>query len=337
MITFPFDCQHTFQHRRYSLINREIAAFLELVQAGSANGRRPLHDLSIAHARAEYEQSSLLLDSSSEALNAEHDVAICCRDGRQMSCRLYIPLISAVSPGALPALLYFHGGGYCVGGLESHSALCRALAARTRCIVLAAAYRLAPEHKFPTAFEDAEDAYLWLLRNASSYNIDLNRIAVGGDSAGGTLATTLCLAVRDRNCEHPAAQVLLYPCTSSRQDSDSHQRYAQGYLLEAETLQWMFNNYLRSDADRTDWRFGPLNARELSGLPPAYIALAEYDPLVDEGVAYANRLKASGVETQLKIYEGMIHDFARLGNIVPEAADQVRTDMAEFLTTAFVQ
>jgi acetyl esterase len=131
----------------------------------------------------------------------------------------------------------------------------------------------------------------------------------------------------------PVLQALLYPCTSAWQDTDSHQRLARGYLLEAPTLQWMFNNYLPDERDRTDWRFAPLEASDLTGLAPAFIALAEYDPLVDEGIAYANRLEAAGVTIHLKVYKGMTHDFARFGNIVSEGS-KVREDIAHALGRA---
>jgi acetyl esterase len=234
----------------------------------------------------------------------------------------------------LPALLYFHGGGYCVGSLDSHDSLCRAIAALTPCCVLSAAYRLAPEHPFPTAVEDALDAYQWLLANGLEYGIDTQHIAVGGDSAGGTLATVITIATRDSGGPQPVLQVLLYPCTSASQDTESHRRLARGYLLEAPTLQWMFNNYLTNEVNRKDWRFAPLEAPDLTGVAPAFIALAEYDPLVDEGTEYANKLKAAGVPTQLKVYPGMTHDFARLGNIVADG-EHVRRDIASALASAF--
>ena len=315
-------------------LDPDLAAFLELVEAGISNGAQPLHQLSTATARAQYDKSTLSLDSEGMDVASVKSIQIPCRDGNWIDARLYAPAIPAHEGSLLPALLYFHGGGYCVGGLDSHDSLCRALTALTPCCVLSVAYRLAPEHKFPTAVHDAQDAYRWLLPNGSSYGIDTRRIAVGGDSVGGTLATELALAAREAGWPQPMLQVLLYPCTSSRQDTGSHTRLAQGYLLEAPTLQWMFNNYLRAAADRTDWRFAPLEAADLSNLAPAFIALAEFDPLVDEGMTYAERLKAAGVSTQLKIYEGMTHDFARLGNIVREA-DLVRMDMAQALAKAF--
>ncbi|MEO7560751.1 MAG: alpha/beta hydrolase [Nitrosospira sp.] len=315
-------------------LDPDLAAFLELVEAGISNGAQPLHQLSPAQARVQYDNSTLALDAEGMDVASAKSIEIPCRDGNQVDARLYVPAIPAHDGSLLPALLYFHGGGYCVGGLDSHDSLCRALSALTPCCVLSIAYRLAPEHKFPTAVYDAQDAYRWLLSNGSVYGIDTQRIAVGGDSAGGTLATGLTIAARDEEWLQPVLQVLLYPCTAAWQDTGSHSRLAQGYLLEAPTLQWMFSNYLRDAADRTDWRFAPLEAIDLGNLAPAFIALAEYDPLVDEGVAYVDRLKAAGVSTQLKVYEGMTHDFARLGNIVNET-ELVRRDISQALAEAF--
>ena len=314
-------------------LHPDLAAFLELVEAGVSNGARRLHELPAAQARAEYDNSTLWLDSGGMAIARISPVAIPGREGHRIDARLYTPAIP-IHEERLPALLYFHGGGYCVGGLDSHDSLCRALAAFTPCCVLSIAYRLAPEHKFPAAVHDASDAYQWLLSNGPAYGIDTGRIAVGGDSAGGTLATGLTIAARDRQWRQPLLQVLLYPCTAAWQDTASHRRLAQGHLLEATTLQWMFDNYLRNDADRADWRFAPLEANDLSNLPPAFIALAEYDPLVDEGTEYAGRLKEAGVAVDLQVYEGMTHDFARLGNIVNEA-ELVRRDIARALAEAF--
>ncbi|MEP6604741.1 MAG: alpha/beta hydrolase, partial [Nitrosospira sp.] len=244
-------------------LDPDLAAFLELVEAGISNGAQPLHQLSPARARTQYDNSTLSLDSEGMDVASIKSIQIPCRDGDWVDARLYAPAIPAHDGSLLPALLYFHGGGYCVGGLDSHDSLCRALTALTPCCVLNVAYRLAPEHKFPTAVHDAQDAYQWLLSNGSSYGIDTRRIAAGGDSVGGTLATGLALAAREAGWPQPMLQVLLYPCTSSRQDTGSHTRLAQGYLLEAPTLQWMFNNYLRAAADRTDWRFAPLEAADL--------------------------------------------------------------------------
>ncbi|MDQ3187078.1 MAG: alpha/beta hydrolase [Pseudomonadota bacterium] len=316
-------------------LDQDLAAFLELVEAGIANGAQPLRELTPPNARAAYDASALALDSRGMEAVSVNSINIPCRDGDQINARFYAPASSEPLDGvSLPALLYFHGGGYCVGSLDSHDSLCRALATLTPCCVLSVAYRLAPEHKFPTAVHDAQDAYQWLLSNGPAYGIDTQCIAVGGDSAGGTLATGLTIAARDTGWPQPVLQVLLYPCTSAWQNTRSHNRFAHGHLLEATTLQWMFNHYLRNSEDRMDWRFAPLETANLDGLAPAFLVLAEYDPLVDEGIAYANKLKASGVHTRLKVYGGMIHDFARLGNIVRDAG-VVREDIAHALAEAF--
>ena len=315
-------------------LDPDLAAFLELVEAGISNGAQPLHALSPANARTQYDNSTLALDSEGMNVANARSIEIPCRDGNLIDARLYVPAIAGHDGSPLPVLLYFHGGGYCVGGLDSHDSLCRALAALTPCCVLSVAYRLAPEHKFPTAVHDAQDAYQWLLANGAAHGMDTQRIAVGGDSAGGTLATGLTIAARDEGWPQPMLQVLLYPCTAAWQDSASHRRLVQGYLLEVPTLQWMYGNYLRNEADRTDWRFAPLEAADLSRLAPAFLALAEYDPLVDEGIAYGARLKAANVSIHIKIYEGMTHDFARLGNIVQETY-MVRKDIAQALANAF--
>ncbi|WP_454674053.1 alpha/beta hydrolase [Achromobacter pestifer] len=312
-------------------LHPDIEAFLELVQAGRDQGRPPMHQMSAGQARQDYDHSARMLDSCPADLDDVRDLEIPVRDGARIGARLYR---QADAAGAV--LLYFHGGGYCVGGLDSHDSLCRDLALRSGCAVLAVAYRLAPEHRFPTAFEDAVDSYAWLRGQAPVLGLNAGHIAVGGDSAGATLATALCLALRDAGQPQPLLQALLYPCTSARQDSASHQRYAEGHLLEGDTLQWMFNNYLRGDADRTDWRFAPLEAADLRGLAPALVALPEYDPLHDEGLAYAQRLRAAGVPVDIRVYPGMIHDFARLADVAPDTG-QVRADVARALHFARIQ
>nr|WP_259372038.1 alpha/beta hydrolase fold domain-containing protein [Caldimonas mangrovi] len=311
----------------------DLEAFLDLVAAA---GRDPMHRQPLAIARAEYDRAARDLDDTTDAVAEIRHCAVPCRDSATVAARLYLPQQPQRGAG-LPVLLYFHGGGYTVGGLDSHDGLCRALCARTPCAVLSVAYRLAPEHKFPTACNDAEDAYLWLLEHGRALGLDTRRIATGGDSAGGTLATALALMARDATWPKPRAQVLLYPCTSASQDTASHRRYASGYLLEGDTLQWMYAHYLRNDDDREDRRFAPLEAPDLRGLPAAFVGLAEHDVLLDEGLGYAERLKAAGVPTTVVVYEGMVHDFARLANVVPEAAQRVRSEMAAFLARAFTR
>lgn len=316
-------------------LDPDLAAFLELVETNALSGEKPaMYMLTPEQVRLEYDASTQILDVPGPAVANVMEIAIPCRDGQTIEARLYQPLECADTSAPWPVLLYFHGGGYCIGSLDSHDSLCRSLAALTPCCVLNVAYRLAPEYRFPTAVHDAQDAYLWVLSAGSSLVLDTSRVAVAGDSAGGTLATGLAIAARDEQWHQPVCQVLLYPCTSTWQDTSSHQHFAQGYLLEEKTLQWMFGNYLRDEADRLDWHFAPLRAENLKDLAPAFLILAEYDPLLEEGLMYAESLKAAGVNARIKIYAGMIHDFARLGNITDQAF-QVRREIASVLAEAF--
>ncbi|MDQ8728114.1 alpha/beta hydrolase [Bradyrhizobium sp. LHD-71] len=316
-------------------LDPDIAALLEMVQAGTESGARiPFPKLTAAQARTDFDASSPLLDVDPPPLAHERDLSLPTRDGVTIPARLYAPLApDAESP--MPVLLYMHGGGFVVGGLDSHQPLCRGLAADSSAAVLSIGYRLAPEHKFPIAFEDAVDALAWIGRTGRSVGLDTRRIAVGGDSAGGTLAAALAIEAKaNGSLPRPVLQVLAYPGLSSHQATASYSRYGSGYLLERETVDWFFRQYLRAEADRDDWRFAPLAAVDLTGLPPALIVLAEYDPLVDEGHEYAARLSSAGVAVDLRIYPGMIHEFLRMGNVVADAL-RARAVIGEALAHAF--
>ena len=231
--------------------------------------------------------------------------------------RLYRPR-GAADAGPLPALVYFHGGGWTIGDLDTHDVVCRTLADLARAAVVSVDYRLAPEHKFPAAVDDAVAATRWVAREAGRLGIDARRIAVGGDSAGGNLAAVVALAARD---EGPplAMQTLIYPATDMAADTASHLRYAEGHLLTRDAILWFKGNYLRDAADEVDWRASPLQAADLSRLPPAYVITAGFDPLVDEGRAYADRLSAAGVPVTYECFEGMIHGFVTMGGAIAAA------------------
>jgi acetyl esterase len=315
-------------------LHPDIAALLEMVQFGTESGARiPFPQLTAAQARADFDASSPLLDVDPPALAHEREIALPTRDGATIAARLYA-VRRPDSGNPLPVLLYMHGGGFVVGSLDSHQPLCRGLAADSGAAVLSIGYRLAPEHKFPTAFEDAVDAFGWIGREGPAAGLDPNRVAVGGDSAGGTLAAALAIEARGNpDLPTPCLQVLAYPGLSSRQSSDSYRCYGSGFLLERDTVAWFFDHYLRNDGDRNDWRFAPSAAVDLAGLAPALIVLAEYDPLVDEGKDYAARLAAAGVAVDLHIYPGMIHEFLRMGSIVADSL-QARALIAKALTNA---
>jgi acetyl esterase len=209
----------------------------------------------------------------------------------------------------LPALVFFHGGGWVFGNLDSHDPLCRALANRARCAVIAVDYRLAPENKFPAAFEDALAALRGVARLGRELGIDGARLAAAGDSAGGNLVAVAAIEFRASGGPRLALQVLLYPVTDLAMTTPSHHRLGQGYMLTHERMLFFRNAYLRDTRDIDDWRASPLKARDLSQLPPALVVTASYDPLLDEGKAYADRLAAAGVPVTYRCYEGVIHGF----------------------------
>ena len=247
----------------------------------------------------------------------------------QLPARLYAPGTAA----ALPALLYLHGGGFTIGSVATHDVLCRELARLGRCMVLSLDYRLAPEHAFPTASNDAWDALAWLAANAARLGADPGRLAVGGDSAGGTLAAVNAILARDAGLPL-ALQLLIYPGTTAHQDTLSHTEFAHGPILDRAAIGWFFDQYIPSRAEREDWRFAPLLAPDVDGVAPAWIGLAECDPLVDEGVEYGDKLRAAGVAVDLEIYRGVTHEFIKMGRAIAEAR-RAHQDAARALRAAF--
>jgi acetyl esterase len=295
----------------------------DLLDSIKRANRPPFYALSVPEARLAYVAASEILELPRAPLNRVQDFCIPSDDGHPMPARLYAP-----STEVLPVLLYLHGGGFTIGNLETHDSLCRQLALRSGAAVVALDYRLAPEHRFPTAVNDAWAAMKWLASNAATLGLDGARLAVGGDSAGGTLAAVCAIQARDAGLQL-CGQVLITPGTAAQADAPSHTMFAQGYLLEKQGIAWFFDHYIDA-ADRADWRFAPMNASDLEGVAPACVILAECDPLVDEGVAYADQLRAAGVSVALELYQGVTHDFIKLGRVIPEAiAAQVAA--AEFL------
>ena len=283
-----------------------------VVERMARAGRPPLYTLSPAEAKLAYEKGAGVLEVPKPALERIEDFHIAARDGFALPARLYAP-----SMAQLPLLLYLHGGGFTVGNISTHDTLCRVLAEQSGCAVVSLDYRLAPAHRFPTAVDDAWDALALLARHADRFGADGTRLAVGGDSAGGTLAAVCAIQARDAGLPL-ALQLLFYPGTAARQDTDSHRRFAVGPLLDEPLISWFFSQYI-DDAERDDWRFAPLNADDVDGVAPAWIGLAECDPVVDEGIAYADKLRAAGVPVELEIYRGVIHEFVKMGRAVPEA------------------
>jgi acetyl esterase len=235
-----------------------------------------------------------------------------------IALRLYRPL-GAVAGERLPALVYFHGGGWVIGDLDTHDTLCRELANGSRCAVVSVDYRLAPEHRFPAAADDALAATRWLHREAAALGLDGMRLAVGGDSAGGNLATVVAIAARDAGDLPLAFQLLIYPSTDMTREQPSHRTNGPGYLLTSDTIGYFQGHYLADPAQERDWRASPLRHPDLSRLPPAFVLTAGYDPLRDEGLAYAQRLSDTGVRCTEVCFERQIHGFALMGKVIDEA------------------
>jgi acetyl esterase len=263
-------------------------------------------------ARRSYAMAAEVLDLPRAPLARVQDFSLPGGDGSARAARLYAP-----SSDVLPVLLYLHGGGFVIGGIETHDSLCRQLALRAGIAVVALDYRLAPEHPFPAAVDDTWAALRHLHAQGPALGLDTTRMAVGGDSAGGTLAAVAAIHARDIGLSL-ALQLLITPGTAPRPDTPSHRLFANGFLLDAATIDWFFEQYIPYH-HRPDWRFAPLTADDLDGVAPACLILAECDPLVDEGLAYADRLRAAGVATDLELFRGLTHDFIKMGRVLKEA------------------
>jgi acetyl esterase len=287
----------------------------------------PIHTLSASEAKKSYEAGSAVLEVPKAELVRVEDFTIPARDGYAIPARLYAP-----SKDVLPLLVYFHGGGFVIGNIATHDVLCRELSRLSGCAVVSVDYRLAPEFRFPTAFDDAWDAVRWVAHNGGAMGVDATRLALGGDSAGGTLAATC--AIMARNERIPLRlQLLFYPGAAPDLEAPSHKRFAKGLVLEKAQIDWFFDHFIAPE-QRSDWRFAPLNAEDVEGVAPAWFGMAELDPLVDDGIAYADKLRAAGVPVDIEIYRGVTHEFIKMGRAIREAR-QAHEDAARALAHAF--
>jgi acetyl esterase len=234
--------------------------------------------------------------------------------------RSYAP-IAAVGP--LPTLIYFHGGGFIAGSLESHDGLCRLFSAEGGFKVIAVDYRLAPEHRYPAAVDDAWAATQWIVENAAELGVDAGRLAVGGDSAGGMLAAIVSQQAREKGGLKIAYQLLLFPNTQIGGETSSLKEFAVGYFLERQAIDYFNSLYVPPGADLNTPKLSPLRAKDFSGLPPAYVMLGGFDPLHDEGLAYAEKLKGAGVKVTVADYSDMVHGFIYLQTVLPQAHEAV--------------
>jgi acetyl esterase len=278
----------------------------------------PTRAMTPAQARASVRERSAALPREDVASVRDHQVGV---DGGTITVRVFTPRGAAPKP----ALVYFHGGGWVTGDLDTHEGICRTLANAADCVVASVDYRCAPEHTFPTAAEDAYAATRWVAAHADALGVDARRIAVQGDSAGGNLAAAVALMARDRRGPALSFQVLVYPVTDCDFARPSYVDNAEGYLLTADSMRYYWDCYAPRDADRANPYAAPMRAVTLAGLPPALVITAEYDPLRDEGEAYAQALAAAGVPVTLTRYPGMIHAFFRFTNVL----DAARAAVAE--------
>jgi len=319
-------------------LNPDVQAYLERVRSLKLPS---VTEVAPAMARAAYRASSSSVTPAAPEVASVQNLKIPGPHG-EIALRIYRPLGSPEQERC-PALIYFHGGGWTIGDLDSHDVICRELANRTPCVVVSVDYRLAPENKFPIPLGDCRAATDWLFKHASEYGIDRHRIAIGGDSAGANLAAVISLELRDlRRAAGGAAeqkpqlvfQLLIYPATDQRCDTASHLKFGKGFALTHEMILYFRGNYLRPD-QWEDWQASPLLAKDHSDLPPALMITAGHDPLVDEGLAYAKKLQDSGSFVSSTCYEEMIHGFLRLGKVIPKADIAVQecvTALAKYLT-----
>ncbi|MBS0540367.1 MAG: alpha/beta hydrolase [Proteobacteria bacterium] len=251
--------------------------------------------------------------------------------GSEIHFRRYRPLGSAAGP--LPTLVYYHGGGFVIGNIETHDSTCRRLANKSRCQVISIDYRLAPEHPFPAPIDDGIAAFQHIRDNAAAFDADPKRIAVGGDSAGGAIAAVVCQSMRRAGEAMPAFQMLIYPATDSSRESASRKKFAEGYFLTRDLMTWFWDAYAPAGTDLTDLRLSPLLEKDFAGLPPAFVLTAGFDPLRDEGRAYADRLIDASVKTTYVNYPGTIHGFFSLTRFLKQgikANDEAAAVMAAF-------
>ncbi|MGF1453873.1 MAG: alpha/beta hydrolase [Alphaproteobacteria bacterium] len=293
-------------------LNPQVEAILAQL---AENPTPPITELAPPDARALYKAMSAATDTRDIPIGKVINGTFPGPDG-DVPYRLYSP-VAAVS--VMPGLVYYHGGGWVIGDLDTHDSLCRDLANASGCRVFAVDYRLAPEHPFPAAVDDAMAALQFVNDNAPDLGIDPNALAVGGDSAGGNLAAVVAQQARHSGKARVMFQLLIYPVTEALPETVSMNAHAEGYLLEKATMTWFVHHYVHHADDIKNPRVSPLCAEDVSGLAPAYVITAEYDPLRDEGRAYAEKLKAAGVPTTYVEYPGMIHGFMAMGGVLDEA------------------
>ena len=298
-------------HETATALDPQAKAVIDLI---IKSGRPPYHQLSPKDARQMLRDTRPASTPPAPEIGAVKDLTA---DGPAgtIPARLYRPKGVPAST-MLPALVFFHGGGWVIGDIGTHDVLCRQLTAGAGISVVNVDYRLAPEHKFPAAIDDAWAATRWVAAHAAALGIDAGRLAVGGDSAGGNLAAVVALLARDHGAPSLALQVLVYPVTDVGAESQSYADFAEGFMLTRDSMRWFIAHYLTGKHDAVDWRVSPLRAPSLARVAPALVVMAGFDPLRDEGDAYARKLREAGVRVDTICYGGMIHGFVPMGRLI---------------------
>ena len=294
------------------MLDPQAANLLKLLQE---NNVPPVYTMTVEQAREAYRTRGTYTQPDPPPVRQVKDHLVMSSTSR-FTVREYQPNVQREGP--VPALVYLHGGGWTIGDLETHDVLCRSLCQQAGMVVVAVDYRMGPESPFPAAYQDAMAAFLWVCNHAHTLGIDAERVAIGGDSAGGNLAAAVCIGLRGAVLQ-PAFQLLIYPATHMKPDTESHEKFADGYLLTRPAIEWFAGHYLAKPSDAEDWRASPLLAESHDGLPPALVLTAGFDPLRDEGLKYADALSKAGVPCQYICFERQIHGFITMGKVIQEA------------------
>ena len=306
------------------MLHPEARGFLDLIEQ---RGIPPLHTLSVVEARRFARERRAITQPDPPPVAEIRNLSASGPHG-PIPLRLYRPA-GSTARAPLPVLVYFHGGGWVIGDLDTHDTLCRQLANFSGCALVSVDYRMGPEHRFPAAVDDCLAATRWVRAHAADLGIDVTRLGVGGDSAGGNLAAVVALLAREAGDLPIAHQLLIYPATDMRRGAPSHQENGQGYLLTKDTIDYFVGHYIADRAAYTDWRASPLLHPDLSRLPPAFVLTAGFDPLRDEGAAYAERLTAAGNRASYVCFTRQIHGFITMGRLLGEANTAVALCAAE--------
>jgi acetyl esterase len=300
------------------MLHPDARALLDLIEERKLPA---MHTLTPVDARAFYRDRRFFTQPAPPDVGAVIDTR-CQGPHGAIPLRVYRPLGAGASPtkgSSLPVLVYYHGGGWTIGDLDTHDVLCRELCNGSGAVVVAVDYRMGPEHRFPAAVDDCTAATAWVHAQADELGVDRSRLAVGGDSAGGNLAAVIAIAARDSGAFPIAYQLLIYPATDMRRGHPSHTTNGSGYLLTTETIAYYHDHYITDAAHDLDWRASPLLHPDLSNLPPALVLTAGFDPLRDEALEYANRLAAAGNRATYVCFDRQIHGFITMGKVIDEA------------------